>query len=44
MHSKSIPLIISIIGNIVSNDERKRNYSNKQIDVPLLYEKIAVRK
>ena len=31
MHSKHIPLIMEIIDNIVSQDERKRKYSNKQI-------------
>ena len=31
MHSKHIPLIIEIIDNIVSPDERKRKCSNRQI-------------
>ena len=31
MPSKRIPLIMEIIDNIVSQDERKRKYSNRQI-------------
>ena len=31
MHSKHIPLIMEIIDNIVSQDERKRKYSDRQI-------------
>ena len=31
MHSKHIPLIMEIIDNIVSQDERKRKYTDRQI-------------